>query len=132
MEDIIQKHGNYLNNNIWNHILHILLKISSSEHENGIKQGFKNLKLVISDYITRMSQANIIVIIDIIYNLADNKINNLNNRLSSVGMFWNISDQISKNYKQGFNNMDEDSDLNSSNSLNAGNISNTNVYHNAL
>ena len=131
MEDIIQKHGNYLNN-IWNHILQILLKVSVSEHEGGIKQGFKNLKLVISDYITRMSQANIIVIIDIIYNLAENEKNNLNNRLSSVGMFWNISDQISKNFKQGFTSMDEDSDYNSNNSMNAGNISNTNVDHTAL
>lgn len=50
--NILQKHGNYLNNSIWSNILKIILVIGKSKNKDCVNQGFKNLKLIIGDYIT--------------------------------------------------------------------------------
>ena len=98
-----------------------------------MNQGFKNLKLIIGEYLTRMSEENIIRIVDIIYEFVDNSKNSINNRLTASGMFWSLSDQISKNFKQGFNkSQSEDSDTPQSNVLNPGNILTNNVNHELL
>lgn len=47
-----------------------------------------------------MSEDNIIMIIDIIFEFSENSTNNINNRLTASGMFWSISDQINKNRNQ--------------------------------
>jgi len=77
-----------------------------------------------------MSEDNIILLIDIIYEFVDNPANTINNRLTTSGMFWSISNQISYNYKQGFNN--EDSDTIPNKVLNPGNILTSKVNHELL
>lgn len=128
--NILQKHGNYLNNSIWKNILYLIMNSGKSKDKDCVDQGFKNLKLIVGDYVTRMSEDNIVLIIDTIFEFANNPTNKINNRLTAAGMFWNISDQVSKNYKQGFNrSVSEDSDLTPSNILNPGNILSNHVDH---
>jgi hypothetical protein len=80
-----------------------------------------------------MSEENIIMLIDIIYEFVDNGINSVNNRLTTSGMFWTVADQISKNFKQGFNrSTSEDSDFTPSTTLNPGNILTNHVDHELL
>lgn len=43
-----------------------------------------------------MGEENMLKIIDIIFEFADNQSNNINNRLTASGMFWSISDHISR------------------------------------
>lgn len=133
--NILRKHGNYLNNEIWNKVLIIILMAAKTDNSDCVQNSFKLCKLIISDYIIRMSQSNIILIIDTIYELADNQSNSISNRITAAGMFWNIAEQISKNFKSSFANSfqaDDYDNSNSNNSMNIGSISNMIVDHNAL
>lgn len=108
---------------------------AKTENSDCVQNSFKLSKLIISDYITRMSQTNIVLIIDTIYELADNHSNSISNRITAAGMFWNIAEQISKNFKSSFANSfqaDEFENSNSNNSMVTGSISNMVVDHNAL
>lgn len=108
---------------------------AKTDNSDCVQNSFKLCKLIISDYIIRMSQSNIILIIDTIYELADNQSNSISNRITAAGMFWNIAEQISKNFKSSFANSfqaDDYDNSNSNNSMNIGSISNMIVDHNAL
>jgi len=97
VSSILQKHGNYFNTTIWNNILYVISKAGLSKNVNCVNQGFKNLKLIVGDYVTRMSDGNfvnlkkcgdedirtIITLIETIYEFADNPTNNINNRLTT-------------------------------------------------
>lgn len=74
----------------------IISKIPESDHDQVIQGGFKCLKLIISNYIDKLTQENFLTILQAIYRYASYDGDNINNNLTAIGMLQNISDFTSK------------------------------------
>lgn len=61
--------------------------------------GFKCLKLIVSNYITKLSLANFRTVLNAIHLYANNKGENINNNLIAIGMFQNVADYIARQIK---------------------------------
>lgn len=74
----------------------------SLEHESDavVAGGFRCLKLVVSNYINRLSQANFVTILNAIHMYANNPGSNINNNLIAIGMFQNVADYTAKQISQ--------------------------------
>ena len=70
----------------------------SLEHESDsvVAGGFRCLKLVVSNYINRLSQSNFVTILNAIHMYASNNGGNINNNLIAIGMFQNVADYTAK------------------------------------
>jgi phage-related holin len=61
-----------------------------------VSTGFRCLKLILSNYIDKLSQENFITILHAIHKYASNEGENINNNLTAVGMFQNVADYTAK------------------------------------
>jgi hypothetical protein len=58
--------------------------------------GFRCLKLIVSNYINMLSQANFITLLNAIHMYAANTTaDNINNNLTAIGLFQNVADYTS-------------------------------------
>ena len=62
--------------------------------------GFRCLKLVVSNYINRLSQQNFVTVLNAIHMYASNSGGNINNNLIAIGMFQNVADYTAKQITQ--------------------------------
>jgi hypothetical protein len=49
-----------------------------------------------SDYVEKLSQDNLITLIDTIYHISTSKGQEINNALTAASMFWSIAEVVSK------------------------------------
>ena len=61
-----------------------------------VSNGFKCLKLIISNYIQELGQQNFIGILDCIRRYAEQENENINSNLTAIGMFMNVADYTAK------------------------------------
>ena len=61
-------------------------KTPELDNEQVVGTGFKCLKLIVSNYIDKLSQENFITILHAIHKYAANDGDNINNNLTAVGM----------------------------------------------
>lgn len=61
-----------------------------------IGTGFRCLKLIVSNYIEKLSQENFITILHAINKYATSDCDNINNNLTAIGMLMNIADYTAK------------------------------------
>jgi hypothetical protein len=66
------------------------------DNDQVVSTGFRCLKLIVNHYIDKLSQDNFITILNAIHKYASNDGENINNNLTSVGMFQNIADYTAK------------------------------------
>lgn len=67
------------------------------ESEQTVACGFRCLKLVVNNFIDRLSQENFVTVLNAIHMYASNKVNgNINNNLIAIGMFQNVADYTAK------------------------------------
>ena len=86
LEKIIQSCGHQIKNDGWRIIIITISKIPDGDHDQVIQGGFKCLKLIISNYIDKLTQENFLTIIQAIYKYASYEGDNINNNLTSIGM----------------------------------------------
>ena len=72
------------------------------EHESDtvVAGGFRCLKLVVSNFINRLSQSNFVTVLNAIHMYASNSGSNINNNLIAIGMFQNVADYVAKQINQ--------------------------------
>jgi len=71
---------------------------TNSQSLKDLKRLFKSgLKLVVNNFIDRLSQENFVTVLNAIHMYASNKANgNINNNLIAIGMFQNVADYTAK------------------------------------
>lgn len=76
------------------------------EHDNQqvVTSGFRCLKLVVSNYIDRLSQQNFVVVLNAIHMYAKNTVGNINNNLTAIALFQNVADFTAKTLKNNDQN----------------------------
>lgn len=65
-----------------------------------VSNGFKCLKLIISNYIQELGQQNFIGILNCIKRYAEQENENINSNLTAIGMFMNVADYTAKTSKE--------------------------------
>lgn len=85
-----------MRNDGWRIVIITISKAPELENDSIISTGFRCLKLIVSNYIDKLSQENFITILHAIGRYAGNDGDNINNNLTSVGMFQNIADYTAK------------------------------------
>ena len=86
-EKIIQTCGQQIKNEGWRIIIVTISKSLEHESDQVVACGFRCLKLVVSNYINRLSQANFVTVLNAIHMYASNTGSNINNNLIAIGMF---------------------------------------------
>lgn len=71
-----------------------LTKTLEFDNDQIVGTGFRSLKLIVSNYINRLSQQNFETLLKAIYLYASHDGENINNNLTAIGMFQNIADFI--------------------------------------
>lgn len=71
-------------------------KSLENESEQIVACGFRCLKLVVSNHINRLSQANFVTVLNAIHMYASKIGSNINNNLQAIGMFQNVADYAAK------------------------------------
>lgn len=67
------------------------------ENEQTVTCGFRCLKLVVNNFIDRLSQENFVTVLNAIHLYASSKASgNHNNNLIAIGMFQNVADYTAK------------------------------------
>jgi hypothetical protein len=96
-EKIIQKCGQQIRNEGWRIIITTISKALEFENEQTVVCGFRCLKLIVNNFIDRLSQDNFVTILSAIQLFASTKVGgNINNNLIAIGMFQNIADYTAK------------------------------------
>jgi hypothetical protein len=99
-EKIIQTCGQQIKNEGWRIIIVTISKSLEHESDSVVAGGFRCLKLVVSNYINRLSQSNFVTILNAIHMYASNNGGNINNNLIAIGMFQNVADYTAKQITQ--------------------------------
>ena len=99
-EKIIQACGQQIKNEGWRIIIVTISKSLEHESDSVVAGGFRCLKLVVSNFINRLSQSNFVTILNAIHMYASNSGSNINNNLIAIGMFQNVADYAAKQINQ--------------------------------
>ena len=75
-----------MKNDGWRIVIVTISKTPELDNEQVVGTGFKCLKLIVSNYIDKLSQENFITILHAIHKYAANDGDNINNNLTAVGM----------------------------------------------
>lgn len=87
VEKIIQTCGMQIKNDGWRILIITISKAPEHEQEQVVATGFRCLKLIVSNYIDKLSQDNFITILQAIHKYAGSDGENINNNLTAIGMF---------------------------------------------
>lgn len=99
-EKIIQTCGQQIKNEGWRIIIVTISKSLEHESDQIVACGFRCLKLVVSNYINRLSQQNFVTVLNAIHMYASNGGSNINNNLIAIGMFQNVADYTASQLTQ--------------------------------
>ena len=89
-----------MKNEGWRTIIVSISKSLENESDQVVACGFRCLKLVVSNYINRLSQHNFVTVLNAIHMYASNAGTNINNNLIAIGMFQNVADYTAKQIMQ--------------------------------
>lgn len=95
-EKIIQTCGPQIKNEGWRIVIVTISKSLENESEQIVACGFRCLKLIVSNHINRLSQANFVTVLNAIHMYASKIGSNINNNLQAIGMFQNVADYAAK------------------------------------
>ena len=96
LEKIIQTCGMQIKNDGWRILILTISKAGESDTEQVVSSGFKCLKLLVSNYIDKLTQENFFTILQAIHKYAASDSENINNNLTAIGMLQNIADFTAK------------------------------------
>jgi hypothetical protein len=97
IEKVIQTCGQQIENEGWRIITVAISVQIENEGEQVVQCGFRCLKLIVSNYISMLSQQNFITLLNAIHMYgANNTVDNINNNLTAIGLFQNVADFTSQ------------------------------------
>ena len=111
IEKIIQLCGQSIKNDGWSVIIinvgkaseigdYTIPSSSKNDEQQILQNGFKCLKLIISNYIQQLGQENFVNIFNCIQRFAQSDNENINSNLTAIAMFMNVADYTAKLTKE--------------------------------
>lgn len=85
-----------MKNDGWRIIILSISKSVEAEQDQVISCGFRCLKLIVSNYISKLTLPNFKTVLNAIHLYASNKGDNINNNLIAISMFQNVADFIAR------------------------------------